>query len=275
MTALSDDSSGFSEGVGRSLGAIDPDRVGAVAVEKCLASNGPQSIDPGEYTVILEPQAVSEMLMFLTYCSFGAQGYLEGRSFVTGRIGEKVMSERISIADDAYQAGAVGLPFDFEGRPRRRGALVEEGVARNVVWDRNTARREEGRESTGHALPMPNAWGPIPLNLVMSPGDSSIDEMIASTERGILVSQFHYTNVTEPVQVELTGMTRNGTFLVEGGKVTRPLLNLRFTQGLVEALNRVAAVSSKAELCGAFFGGFFVVPALKIDGFNFTSVTER
>jgi predicted Zn-dependent protease len=275
LTALSEDSSGWCEAVGRDLAAIDPEHVAAVAVEKCLASRSPEPIEPGPYTVILEPAAVADLIGFLAYCSFGAQPFLEGRSFLSGRIGEKLMSEEVSISDDAYRPGSVGLPFDFEGTPRRRVDLIEGGVARGVVWDRHTARKEEGRESTGHALPQPSAWGPIPLNLVMAPGDSSLSDMIESTERGILVSQFHYTNVNEPVKVELTGMTRNGTFLVENGKVSRPLLNLRFTQVLTEALNHVVAVSRDRELCGAFFGGFSVVPALTIDGFHFTSVTER
>ncbi|MHC4471316.1 MAG: TldD/PmbA family protein [Planctomycetota bacterium] len=275
VTALSEDSSGWCEAVGQDLSAIDPERVGQGAIEKCLASRSPEPLEPGPYTVVLEPSAVAELLMFLTWCTFGAQPYLEGRSFLSGRLGEKVFGEKVTILDDAFRPGAMGLPFDFEGVPRRRVELVENGVAKQVVWDRHTARREPGRQSTGHALPQPSAWGPIPLNLVMAPGDSSLEEMIASTERGILVSQFHYTNVTEPVNVELTGMTRNGTFLLENGKVSRPLLNLRFTQVLLEALNRVVAVSRDTVLCGAFFGGFFVAPAIKIDGFHFTSVTER
>jgi predicted Zn-dependent protease len=167
------------------------------------------------------------------------------------------------------------LPFDFEGVPKQRVDLIDDGVARGVVYDSYRAGKEEGKLSTGHALPAPNAMGPFPVNLFFSPGDATLEEMISSTERGIYVTRFHYTRPVEPKQVVITGMTRDGTFLIENGKIAYPVKNLRFTQSYLEALNHVDMIGQTPRLL-AGMGGLAraSVPALKLGSFSFTGATE-
>jgi predicted Zn-dependent protease len=167
------------------------------------------------------------------------------------------------------------LPFDFEGVPKQRVTLIENGVARGVVYDSFTAGREAGKVSTGHSLPAPNTTGPIPINLFLAPGQASKEEMLASTERGIWVTRFHYTNPVHPVKTVLTGMTRDGTFLIENGQITRALKNLRFTQSILEAFDRVEMLSSDLKTVKASWGSFATcAPAAKIREFRFTGATE-
>jgi predicted Zn-dependent protease len=192
---------------------------------------------------------------------------------MSGRIGRRLLDERVTILDDVRHPGTIGIPFDFEGLPRKTVTLIEKGVARSVVYDRPTAAKE-GVVSTGHALPQPNTSGPLPLNLVMQPGDATLEEMIASTEEGILVTHFHYTNLLDPIPLSVTGMTRDGTFRVRNGKVRHPLKNLRFTESVVEAFGRIEAIGREAIYTHAFWGGGTVCPPVKIRGFNFSSETR-
>lgn len=262
---------GWAERAAFDAGGIDFDRADRTALEKARLSRNPKSVPPGRYTVILEPSAAASLLSCLGVYGFGGQFYNEGRSFVTGKLGKKVVSGKITLVDNALDGPAAGMPFDYEGRPRRKATLIEKGRAMAVVHDRHSAAKA-GAESTGHALPLPNSFGPIPLNLTLEKGDSTLDGMIKSTKKGILVTQFHYTNLLRPMTVEMTGMTRNGTFLVENGRVVCGIKNLRFTESVVGALNRVTAVGSEPDLCLDW--GRFSGPALKIDGFNFSSATE-
>ena len=268
------DSSGWAEASHRDFGEINVDRLVAVALEKAEASRNARSIDPGPYAVILEPAAVAEFLQFMGWSGFGGLGFVEERTFMAGQLGRRILGENITIHDDAFHPMQRGLPFDFEGLPRQTVTLIEKGVAKAVVHDRVTALRAH-TETTGHALPQPSVEGPMPLNLILAAGKSSVEEMIASTPRGILVTRFHYTNLVEPMKLVLTGMTRDGTFLIEKGKVASPLKNLRFTQSVVEALNEVDLISRDQETMLADWGpGAYTVPALKIRRFNFSSGTE-
>jgi len=160
------------------------------------------------------------------------------------------------------------MPFDFEGVPRRKVVLIEDGIARAVVHDRTTAARA-GVEPTGHALPPPATWGPYPMHLKLAPGDATTDEMIASTERGLLVTRFHYTNVAHPMRTEITGMTRDGTFLIENGKLTRGVKNLRFTQSVLAALSEAEMIGKTRRIAEGC-----LVPALKVKRFRFSGATE-
>lgn len=250
---------------------IDFDRADRTAIEKARLSKDPRSVPPGRYTVIMEPAAATSLLSYLGVYGFGGQFYNEGQSFVTGKLGRKVVSEKITLTDNALDGAAAGMPFDYEGRPRRKVALIEKGRAVAVVHDRHSAAKARA-ESTGHALPLPNSFGPIPLNLTLAPGNTSLAEMIKSTKKGILVTQFHYTNLLKPMTVEMTGMTRNGTFLIEDGRVVCGIKNLRFTESVVGALNRVAAVGDEPELYLEW--GRYSGPALKIEDFNFSSATD-
>jgi predicted Zn-dependent protease len=183
------------------------------------------------------------------------------------------MSPSVTIVDDGHDEAGFPMPFDFEGVPKRKVVLVENGVPRGPVYDSATAR-QDGKASTGHALPPPSTYGPTALNLVMSPGTAMVEEMIRSTERGLYITRFWYTRVVHPRDCVITGMTRDGTFLIERGELTRPVKNLRFTQGYVPALAQVEQMGHEARtLAGGWFGACRV-PALKLREFNFTGATQ-
>ena len=274
VMAMTADSSGYTERLERRLEDLDASALAARAVDKAERSRDPSALEPGAYTVILEPAAVSTIMQFLGYLGFGGKALLEGRSFMTGRIGQQLISDQITIVDDALAQDALGLPFDFEGVPTERVTLIDGGVARGVVWDRATAAKA-GATSTGHGLPPPNSYGPIPLNLRMVPGTSSVENMIASTDRGLLVTRFHYSNVVNEKETILTGMTRDGTFLIEEGRIARGVRNLRYTQNALDALTNVEAVGDKLEISTELFFGGSRAPALKIRDFKFSSATTH
>jgi PmbA protein len=221
---------------------------------------------------------VSELLSFLGYLGFHALAVQEGRSFFCNEFGKKIVDEKVTIYDDGLDPGGLQVPFDFEGIPKQKVTFFEEGVARGVTYDSFTAGRE-GKSSTGHGLIAPNTEGPIPINLFMKAGASSLEEMIKSVRKGIYVTRFHYTNVVEPMKAILTGMTRDGTFLIEEGEVKSSIKNLRFTESILRALSRVSAISRDRRICseGTVYSRRFitgtVAPAIKVDGFNFSGVS--
>ena len=272
---LSDSSAGYASALALDVNDLDFEDIGREAVEKCLHSQNPRALDPGEYTVILEPYAVQDFVQMMSFTGFGAVAMQEGRSFMVGKIGQQIVDPRISIWDDGLSPDTIPWPFDFEGVPKQRVDFIEQGVARGVVYDSYRAGKEEGKVSTGHALPAPNPMGPIPLNSFIAPGDATLEEMIASTERGLYVTRFHYTRPAEPTKVVITGMTRDGTFLIENGEIAYPVKNLRFTQSYLEALNHVDLIGSDPRMLIAFGGiGRSSVPALKLNQFTFTGATE-
>jgi predicted Zn-dependent protease len=177
------------------------------------------------------------------------------------------------MVDDPFDPDGLPMAFDYEGVPKERVSLVDAGRCVDVVYDAQTAARA-GRRSTGHGLPAPNPYGPFPLNMVMSPGTSSRADLIAGLERGLLVTRFHYTNPVHPKLAIVTGMTRDGTFLVEDGKIVGPVRNLRYTQSYLAALAGTVAVASDRRTLKGFLGGV-VVPAVRIDGWSFTGTTEH
>jgi predicted Zn-dependent protease len=272
-----DDSSGYACFVSRDPGELDIDTLAGEATEKALRKK-PVQIEPGEYEVILESHAVSELLSFLAYLGFHALAVQEGRSFFCNRFGERMVDPKVTIYDDGLDPEGLSIPFDFEGIPKRRIVFFEEGVAKEVTHDSFTGNRE-GKDSTGHGLMAPNTEGPIPINLFMKGGESSLEEMVKSVRRGIYVTRFHYTNVVEPMKAVLTGMTRDGTFLIEEGEIKGPVKNLRFTESALRALSRVSALSKERSICseGTVYSRRFitgpVVPAIKVDGFNFSGVS--
>ncbi len=269
---MGESGSGHAERVSADVGDIDGQAVAQEAVEKALRAQNPRPLEPGEYEVILQEYAASDILDFLSYLSFGAQAFEEQRSFMAGRIGERVMGENISIWDDGLSPATMPMPFDYEGVPKQRVDFIQAGVARGVVWDSYTAGKHD-RQSTGHALPAGNTFGPVPMNMFLATGGATLDDMVASTRRGIWISRFWYTRPVHPLNVVVTGMTRDGTFLIEDGKVSGPVKNLRFTQSYLEALNNVEAIGQRASLL-PIIGGVCRVPALKIGRWNFTGSTE-
>jgi predicted Zn-dependent protease len=270
---MGEQGSGHAERVSFDVGDIDGDEVAREAVDKALRNVNQTTLPPGEYDVVFQEYAVADILDFFAYLSFGAQAYQEKRSFMAGRLGERVMGENIDIWDDGLARDTAPNPFDWEGVPRQRVDFVERGVARDVVWDSYCAGKETDRASTGHALPAGNTFGPVPSNMFLATGDATLDDMVASTKRGVWVSRFWYTRPVHPLNVVVTGMTRDGTFLIEDGKITSPIRNLRFTQSYLEAMNRVEAIGKTSMLCQAI-AGVSRVPALKIRGWAFTGVSE-
>jgi len=265
--------SGCAESIASNVERIDGARVIARAVEKAVRGREPRAIDPGEYTVVLEPAAVSSMLLFAAYCGFGAQEVHEKSSFLCGRIGERLFSPGLRIRDDAANEIYSGLPFDGEGSPKLPLTLLEDGCLGGPVTDARWASKLSV-DNTGHGQPQPSTEGPAPCNLIVDAGKESLEELIGGVKRGLLVSQFHYTNMIEPLDLTLTGMTRNGTFLIEDGKISHAVRNLRFTETLVNALSRVTGVGGEREVAGALFDGEIVCPALRIERFRFTSTTD-
>jgi PmbA protein len=265
---------GFAEVFEPATSAVDPVEIGKRAARKAVDSQAPRDLEAGRYAVVLEPAAVSTLVGFLAWIGFGGRTLLEGRSCFTGKEGKQVAAPSISIFDDATALGTLGLPFDFEGVPRSRVDLIEDGVFRRGVYDLRTAK-QAGVASTGHALPPPNPEGPFPLNLFMAPGDSSVEQMIAATERGLLVTRFHYTNVVHPIESTITGMTRDGTFLIENGELAHPVKNLRFTQSILDALIGTEMIGRDTELASEFFFSASRVPAVKMASFNFSGRSDH
>jgi predicted Zn-dependent protease len=250
---------------------IDAAALGREAAAKAGASNKAVSLDPGDYPVVLEEYAVVDILDMLGYLGFSALAVQEGRSFVEP--GRRVGSDLVTIRDDGADPAGLPMAFDYEGVAKERVELIDRGTCRGVVYDAQTAARE-GRRSTGHGLPAPNSYGPFPINMVMAPGDTSREDLVAGLDRGLLVTRFHYTNPVHPKLAIVTGMTRDGTFLIENGAIVGPVRNLRFTQSYLEALGAVAAVGRERKTLRGFLGGV-VVPALRIDEFTFTGATEH
>lgn len=269
-----DGGNGFAEVFGASVDDLDPAALGRRAADKAVSSQSPRDLDPGRYPVVLEASAVSTLTGFLAWIGFGGRVLAEGRSCLSGKEGQAVAAEAVTIYDDAREPGTLGIPFDFEGVPRRRVDLIDHGVFRGGVYDLRTAK-QAGTEATGHALPPPNPEGPFPLNLFLAPGDATLEQMIAATDRGLLVTRFHYSNIVHPVESTITGMTRDGTFVIEGGEVAHPVKNFRFTQSILDALRDTTMVGSEAELASEFFFSASRVPPLKIESFHFSGRSDH
>jgi PmbA protein len=273
ITVSNGDTSGWAESVSRCVSDLDTESLTAEAIDICQRAEKPEPIEAGEYTVVLPPAAATDFMLFLSFLGLGAQDYQEGTSPLTGKLGERIFGENITIIDDPFHAYMSSAPFDGEGLPKQTLPFIENGVLQRMAHDRKTATKA-GIESSGHGFPAPNPSGGYPSNLCMQPGDSTLEEMIASTENGLMVTHFHYTNVVNPRDLSLTGMTRDGVFLIKDGKLTRPVHNLRFTDSVLRILNNVEMVGRDTIYASAFFGGGFVVPALKVNGFRFSSTTN-
>lgn len=253
---------GYASSTSGNVNDINAQAIGAEAAERAFASRNPEGVEPGEYECVLLPYAVADMINMLTWMGFGAMEYQEGQSWACGKLGQKAVSDLVNLCDDACDARTIVAAFDGEGVAKQRVDLIKNGIAENVLYDSYTAHRV-GKESTGHA-----PWGRAG-NLVLEPGDATVEDMIASTKRGILVTRFHYTNIAHRMSASFTGMTRDGTFLIEDGHITRPVKNLRVTQSITEAMSDTQMIGRDVKLeDGA------LVPALKLGKFRFSSATE-
>ncbi|HEX9044302.1 MAG TPA: TldD/PmbA family protein [Candidatus Limnocylindrales bacterium] len=265
-----DDGTGYAEAASVDVGAIDPRALGREAASTARASGHPIELPPGDYPVVLGEYAVVDVLDYLGDLGFSALAVQQGRSFYEP--GKRVGSELVTVWDDATDPAGAPAAFDYEGVGKQRVPLLEAGVCREIVFDAQTAAAA-GRTSTGHALPAPNVWGPMPLNQVISAGTATREDLLGGLDRGLLVTRFWYTNPVHQKLVVMTGMTRDGTFLVEGGRIVGPVRNLRFTQSYLDAIAAVSAVGrDRKALVGML--GTCVVPALRVDSFTFTGVSE-
>ena len=271
ITAMSRDSSGWAKASACHHEDLDPLALALSASKKAVASADPRQLDSGKYTVILEPAAVLDLVGQMAG-DFSATAVRDGRSFLNDRLGKPIFGKNISIFDDALHPLQAGAPFDAEGVPRKRLALVDRGVPRDIAYCRHAAALA-GAEPTGHGYPLPNEYGEAPVNLVIEGGDTTVEEMVASTERGILVTRLWYIREVDPYEKIFTGMTRDGTFLVEGGRVTAGVRNFRFNQGLMAMLSNVEALGPPVRSSGEEAMDL-VAPAMKVREFNFTEVTR-
>ena len=269
---LDDEGSGYAQQTVRDVASIDAEALGREAVDKAVRSRGAERIEPGDYPVVLEDYAVGEMLVYLAYMGFGAQSLQESTSFLRGRIGQQIVDPRISIWDDALDPAGLLASFDYEGVPKQRVDLIANGKGAGVVYDTKTATRD-GRPSTGHALPAPNTFGPFTSHLIVGAGDTPRAELAKGIERGLWVTRFNYVNVVKSDRAVLTGLTKDGTFLIEHGEVTRPVKNLRFTDGVLDAWSGLRALGSERRLMEGW-GGAVLAPAMRLDRFRFTGVSD-
>jgi predicted Zn-dependent protease len=266
------DSTGWAQASSPAIGRLDPASLGRIAADKVLLGAHPREVEPGQWAVVLEPGATQAFAQWLGWSAFGGKAVFEGRSPLSGRIGSQVCSPLVTLVDDATSPLLPGVPFDPEGTPTRRYPLIDRGVAVGVTHDRASAALA-GATSTGHALPAPNHEGGSANHLIIEPGTESLDRLVGGLERGLLVTRFHYTNLVHAMTSTITGMTRDGTFLVEDGRIVGAARNLRFTQSILEALSNVEAVGSESEVSTDTFDGACVSPAMRISRFHFTSTS--
>ncbi len=269
-------SSGWAQSSGWRLEAVNPASLASEALLKVRMGVDPIDFDPGEYVVILDPYATADLLEMLAYDGMSAQSVQEGRSWLNGRIGQRIMADSVTIIDDGYHTAGTPLPFDFEGVPKQVVPIIESGIAKGPVYDKYTADREPGKQSTGHATPSSpqGRFGPMPMNLFLRPGTTSLDAMIKSTKLGLYITRFWYTRMVHPREAVITGMTRDGTFVVRDGEIAQPIKSLRFTQSYVEALKYAEAIGETPRLLRSGMGGATSVPPVKLAKFRFTSSTR-
>ncbi len=279
VIAAGEGASGYAEATASAARDVDAAAVAREAAAKAARTRGAQSLEPAPYRAVLEPYAVAELLDYFGYEAFNGLALLEGRSFLAGRLGERVFDDKVTIADDPLDLRALPKAFDFEGTPKRPVPLVEAGVARGCVWDRATAARAgEGQETTGHAPPFAyRSYGPLPVSLALEGGDAeSTEELAERVGEGIYVTRLHYLSVVHPREGIVTGMTRDGTFRIRDGKVAEPLVNLRFTVAVPQMLADVPGLTREPKLVNRsdFYGERYpygaLCPALATARFTIT-----
>ena len=251
------------------IGDLDGRAVGGRATTKARTASDPTDLEPGRYEVVLEPDCVANILSFLLVAGFNGKAVEEGRSFA--RVGEEQFDRSITLRDDVTDPGTLGIPFDIEGTPKRPLDLVRDGVTRGLLHTRRTAKAASV-ESTGHAVEGGAAWGALGANLILGAGDRTTDALIAGVERGVLVTDFWYTRILDPRTQVVTGLTRNGVWLIEDGRVVRPVTNLRFTQSFLDALGpgAVRGISEERAVVLAGWDSIYLVPSLHLGSWNFT-----
>ncbi len=277
VIAMSENSSGYGVALSRKVEDIDPVATADLAVEKAFRAKNPKPLGAGEYEVLLEPAAVAALFEWVNYIGFGSKAFMEKTSFLSENIGRKIMDDGVTIYDDAVDTSAMAMPFDFEGVPKKKVMIVENGVGKGVVYDRTSAHRE-GKVSTGHGLTADEqGQGAIPLNIFVAPGTKTRENMLASIQKGILVTRFHYINgYIDTPRAVLTGMTRDGTYLIENGKIKHGIKNLRFTDSILRCFSTVKGISQDVNLIPSWWDsvGCMSAPAVHLGSFKFTGTTD-
>ena len=269
------DATGWGEASSHSIIDVDREAAARTAASKAVRGHDPSEAEPGIYPVVLEPAAVALLLDYLSYVGMGAKQVLDGESFFATRGGEPVAAPTITIEDDVYDDHSVGIGFDFEGVPRRKVCIIDGGRAVGPVTDLRTAPKL-GVAPSGHFSGW-TEYGPGASNVVLHPGDASMEELIGGVTDGFLVTRFHYVNVLDRPATLMTGMTRDGTFRIRDGEIAEPVRNFRFTQSVLDALESTEAVGAEVAAFPPDFGSFgsFVAPALRVGRFNFASTTTH
>jgi len=282
MDADNGNQTGYALSSFADLRELDPEKVAETALGRARMNKGQAEISPGKYDVVIDPYAWSEVPLFLTVSAsagftpdFGMRQYKEGRSYLSGRLGEKILGENITLDDDVNHPLQTGPSFDGEGYPKSKLTLVEDGTLRNLASSRISAQKYADAKPTGHELPLPNPLGELPTNLVIRGRGTtkSTEQLIGELDKGLLLTRFWYVREVEPKSKTLTGMTRDGTFLVENGEVKRPVKNLRFNQSLLELLSNVEGFTEPVRNQAAFGQSTIVQPGVLARDFNFTSVS--
>jgi predicted Zn-dependent protease len=284
VVAAAEGCSGYAEQTAWRADDVDPAGVTREASEKAARTKGAGTLEPGVYRAILEPYAFADLLDYFSHDSLGALALLEKRGYLSGRLGERIADEKITIRDDPLDPQGLPKSFDFEGTPKHPVVLVENGVAQGVVWDRTTAARAaDGAVTTGHAGPVESRdWGPLPYCLSVAPGDAeSVDELAELVGDGIYMTRLHYLGVIDPREGVVTGMTRDGTFRIRDGKIAEPLVNLRFTVSVPDMLREVYGLTRTASLVNSqnFYGDRYpygvLAPALATARFTITGAGSK
>lgn len=263
-----EDGTAWAENVKSDVADLDIDNLSEKAVRIASLNRRPITIDQGEYDVLVEPDAVSNMVMFLAFLGFSAQDYVEGRSFLRDKLGTKVTGENFSVRDDAYDPAAPGIPFDYDGIPRLALPLIENGVAKNLVHDRRTAVKMN-TNSTGHATHLASTWGPITSNLIVPGGTVPRDEMLKTLGNGLYICNFFYDNVVDPMKTRITGMTRDGFFVVKNGEIVDAIGRMRYNISLIDVFSRITAMSKETKTFERSIANI-TVPSMIMKGFRLT-----
>ncbi len=284
VTMIDQNSSGWQKANSPDARNFDAQALAEIAAEKAVQSRDPLDLEPGKYTVILEPAAVLDMVGFM-FWDFGGTALLEQRSFLNDRLGRQIFGDNITIWDDVYHPLQTGAAFDGEGMKRNRLKLVENGSVRELAYSRSAAARLGNSDAvvtlapvrpSGHGFPLPNEVGEAPMNIVfgVTSGETkTVDQMITETEHGILVTRLWYIREVDPYEKILTGMTRDGTFLVQNGRVLRGVRNFRFNESLLRMLQHVDAMGEPQRASGEESFDM-VVPPMRVGEFNFTETTK-
>jgi len=261
-----DDNSGWAIGFNRDASKIDYNALAEKALQKAISSQNPIALEDEQYTVILESAAVGQLLLLLAFMGFGCKTFYQKRSFMARSLGEKIAGDNFTVYESADDPDFNYRPFDYEGVKRKKVDIIRDGIAKGVVYNSYYANLMD-TISTGHALPPNNGYGPYPKTMVVEPGNSSIPEMISSTERGVYITHFWYLNFLNPMRTMVTGTTIDGTYLIENGAISKPIKNMRTNQSILDAFSNIEMLT-RDRIIYPQYSVLMKVPGMKINNFN-------